>query len=108
MENFTLTNTLPIYILSIFVGTYETEEEAAQALRGMDMMLMNLRCGHGDAVLNSDSTKYMQAWENGARTPEELQQGLRPCGLCHQNFSTKKCSACKFQWYCCVEHQKDD
>ena len=94
--------------LHIFVGTYETVDEAVHALRCLEMMLMNLGRGHDDAVLTSDYSKYRQAWEKGARTKEQLQLGLRPCWLCHDNFSTKKCSACKFQWYCCVEHQKDD
>ena len=95
-------------VLSIFVGTYETAEEAILAMRGVNNMLCNLG-RYNDAVgMSLKRNHYMSGWRKGARTLSELQLGLRPCGLCHQTFSTKKCSSCKFQWYCCVEHQKDD
>ena len=96
--------------LSIFVGCYDTEKEATTATAGLTMLLMNIGRGKsiGKDTLERDHNSYKEMWAKGARTREELAAGLRPCGgvSCTVKFSAKKCSACKFQWYCCAEHQK--
>ena len=92
--------------LSVFVGCYATEEEANRASKGLDMVLMNQGRGHNADSALRDSASYLDLWDSGRRSLEQLQASLQPCGKCGQLFSQKKCSACKFQFYCCVEHQQ--
>jgi hypothetical protein len=93
--------------LSVFVGCYATEEEAARASKGLDMVLLNQGRGHNEDSARRDSASYLELWASGRRTKEQLVASLQPCGECGQLFSLAKCSACQFQFYCCIEHQKE-
>jgi len=95
---------------SIFVGCFETEDEAATASDDLNQLLSQLASNDFSNGIHLEECRehIVQRWQYGKRTREELKLGLKPCGKCHTKFSTKKCSACKFQWYCCAEHQKDD
>ena len=104
-----LPNNLPSHpdsYIAVFVGCYATEVEADRASKGLDMVLMNLGRGHGQEVINRDVASFQNLWKEGERTSTQLAMSLRPCGHCNKTFSLKKCSGCKFQFYCCVEHQR--
>ena len=98
--------------LSLFVGCFETKDEAAEASKLVNMMLTQFATFETNKWfldgIEEHRSHLMGKYAHGKRTQNELNFGLRPCGTCHQKFSEKKCGGCKFQWYCCVEHQKED
>ena len=101
--------------LSLFVGCFDTPDEAAEASKAVNQLLTHFALLGGTKATSyflggekQYCSQLMEKYAHGKRSQYQLNLGLRLCGTCHQKFSEKKCGGCKFQWYCCVEHQKED